>query len=461
MATKKTDLSILGNEVAEFFYDLCDRSNLIEGCVDIKRWEIFIDKFFEKVKKEPDEIFKTKDDLEKVLVLLDLSKIRTISGLEFGSQFAKPRGLLVFYCSVIFNHSNPPNSFPLIEHTIFKSIVNLADHFTYFGFSKVQFEGEFRFDSGLTRRNFASPSEAIRKSLRFAECTFYKNQDFQNLFESSESIAFFGSTFKEDVIFSYSKPSNLINFDKVKFEKNAYFQELRFSDPSIESCFYDGSKKTLTNKMSFENSIFKGSAFFTQEKGNNSSVEINLAGAIFEAPVVFDLNFFECPDFSKASFLSHLKIEETWQIDEEKIDKNDELKFRFFKKYFAEQGNHFKEQQYFSYEMMAREKKLSIEGGADLFLFKCYKWFSGFGMSVALPFAWLCLSFAVFFDIFLWLGCDFESSFSNSFIRTIMPLMKFDIGCGDSNAILALQSLINVTLIFLLALGIRNKFKIK
>ena len=39
--------------------------------------------------------------------------------------------------------------------------------------------------------------------------------------------------------------------------------------------------------------------------------------------------------------------------------------------------------------------------------------------------------------------------------------MKFDIGCVDSNAILALQSLINVTLIFLLGLGIRNKFKIK
>ena len=110
---------------------------------------------------------------------------------------------------------------------------------------------------------------------------------------------------------------------------------------------------------------------------------------------------------------------------------------------------------------MAREKKLSIEGGADLFLFKCYKCLSDFGMSVALPFAWLCLSFAVFFDIFLWLGCDFESSFSNSFTRTIMPLMKFDIGCVDSNAILALQSLINVTLIFLLGLGIRNKFKIK
>ena len=460
-ATKKTDLSILGNEVAEFFYDLCNRSNLIEGCFDIKGWEIFIDKFFEKVKKEPDEIFKTKDDLEKVLVSLDLSRIRTISGIEFGNQFAKPRGLLVFYCSVIFNHSEPPNIFPPIEYTIFKSIVNLADHFRYFGFSKVQFEGEFRFNSSLTRKKFSSPSEAVKKSLSFLECTFHKNQDFQNLFESSESIYFSGSTFKEDVIFSYSKPSNLINFDKVKFEKNAYFQELRFSDPSIESCFDEGSEKTLTNKMSFENSIFKGSAFFTQEKGNNSSVEINLAGAIFEAPVVFDLKFLKCPDFSKASFLSHLKIEETWQIDKEKIDKNDEPKFRFLKKYFAEQGNHFKEQQYFGYEMMAREKKLSIEGGADLFLFKCYKYLSDFGMSVALPFAWLCISFSVFFDIFLWLGCDIESSFSNSFTRTIMPLMKFDIGCVDSNAILALQSLINVTLIFLLGLGIRNKFKIK
>ncbi len=147
-----------------------------------------------------------------------------------------------------------------------------------------------------------------------------------------------------------------------------------------------------------------------------------------------------------------------------KISKDDEAKFRFLKKYFAEQGNHFKEQQYFSYEMMAREQGLEVEGGSDLFLFKCYKWFSDFGMSVGLPFAWMCMSFAVFFNIFVFeFGWDLPTALTRSFVRTINPLTKFDgeITADTLSVFLTLQSLINAALIFLFILGLRNKLKIK
>ena len=466
----KIDLSTLGNEVANFFYD---ESIYIDGFVHIKKWENFIDGFFEKIKKYNAELFKTEDDLERILVSIDLSKVKVLLGISIGEQFRESKGFLEFPCLAILHSSKCPDIYPPIEYVIFKSSVHLADHFKFFGFVKVQFEGEFNFNSDFSKKCFAGEnkrSEDTNLYLEFSECVFYKNQFFRNLFLDNSRIDFFKSIFKEDVDFSYSKLSNRIGFDGVKFEKNAYFQELGFLDPSISTSFDDNSEKTLTNKISFKNSIFKGSAYLTQEEENNLRVEICLAGAIFEGPVIFDLKFLECPDFSETFFLKSKIINETWQIDEQKILPTDEPKFRFLKKYFAEQGNHSKEQQYFAYEMISKKKRLDVEGGADLFLFGCYKWFSNFGMSVSLPFAWICMSFAVFFDIFLLLGCDLISALTSSFARTVNPLIKFDgfFKCIDKEtlsngliAVLSTQTVVNTILIFLLILGLRNKFKIK
>ena len=64
--------------------------------------------------------------------------------------------------------------------------------------------------------------------------------------------------------------------------------------------------------------------------------------------------------------LNKFYIEETWLKNGETIKNSlikagDEAKFRFFKKYFSNQGNHFKEKEYFSYEMTTKQKSLLQE----------------------------------------------------------------------------------------------------
>jgi hypothetical protein len=492
----KIDLSTLGNKIAEFFYD---PSNYIEGSFHIKNWETFIDDFFEKIKKEHAEVFKTKDDLERVLVSLDVSKVKTISGLEIGEQFARPKGFIEFPCSAILYSSICPGIFPPINYTTFKSSVYLADQFKSFAFSKVQFEGEFKFDSNFVNKVISGKGKREDDAdfyLSFNECVFYKVQIFNNYFGSKGHINFLKSVFKEDADFSNSKLSNRIGFDRVKFERNAYFQEIRFSNPSFLNCFDDESEKTLTNKLSFKNSLFKGFASFTQEKNNDSKVEICLDEAVFEGPVIFNLNFLECPDFSKAHFLSHVQIEETWQIDSKRIQSSDEPKFRFLKKYFAEQGNHFKEQEYFSYELMARQKMLvsqvvaqlgffkilknsfnslingfetiivpafeGLKSFSDLVLFSLYKLLSNFGMSVFRPL--FAIVFSVCYFGYLFDNVGIQNPYVKSFSRTFSLIMPMSEDCQRWPVLLVfltVQSLVNAALLFLLFLGIRNKFKIK
>jgi len=281
-------------------------------------------------------------------------------------------------------------------------------------------------------------------------------------------VTFCGTYLDDEIDFFLAKFAKNVSILGVKFGKNA--------------------------KLRFTRSTFSGDHFeLHSHEGSSPVKEIYLDGAVFYCPAVFDLKFESCPDFSKAHFLSKVIINETWlnegeTIKDSEINDGDEAKFRFFKKYFAEQGNHFKELEYFSYEMSAHEKLLwsKIFSGSEIkknfyvwlknfsefALFFAYKWMSNFGMSWIRPLICLLVSAFVMqqyieIPVQNYFGSWNEFfvfrveaiSFKETLFKTISPLSTVE---EFKDSLLAkVHSSFNVLFIFLLGLGLRNKFKVK
>ena len=326
--------------------------------------------------------------------------------------------------------------------------------------------------------------------------------------------------------------------------------------------------------LDLSKAVFKGaSAHFTklleEDKKYLGLKEIKACHTIFECPAIFDLKIQSCPDFSKTHFTKYYSIEETWLEEGEEIseiNKEDIEKFRFFKNYFKEKGNHFKENEYFSYEMKAVEKRkkhdlehpqltqkepqknkgffnfrrwkqrlalkrwklrcarlCSFKEWANLWLFRFYKNHSDYGMSISEPIKKI-LGSIILFSFAFWIffpqeftkkpdekslafnsvnstysieqksvakpreisiSIESQNIFSNAkteqnnqiyetsfgqiaaknFLLTINPLNSFKAVENSSSAffifLVGFQAILNTTLLFLLALGIRNRFKLK
>lgn len=332
---------------------------------------------------------------------------------------------------------------------------------------------------------------------------------------NSHNVTFFG-----DIKIHECRFINGANFHKTKFFSNAYFAHSRFESAAVfTNAFFN-------QKADFSSATFASGADFSKIRfGENGSLDLSRAmfagistrftkensdglfceglhrfksnQTIFETPVVFDLNFKHCPDFSESYFLKKFFIKENWpSILDSEIKSEDEEKFRFLKTYFAQTGDHFNEQKYFSYEMKAVEKrkKQEIEENKEnkktnfltkfinkkyweLQLFELYKIHSDYGMSVSKPLKGLLSFFAIFGMIFFIFSPNQVApvsattkeklgfSLANSFIGTFIPLANLKILSSPLSAgmifIIGLQAILSIALLFLLALGIRNKFKIK
>lgn len=302
-----------------------------------------------------------------------------------------------------------------------------------------------------------------------------------------------------------------ITFEDSEFTKKTEF-ELKNLDVfyfSFEGCKFEGEflfkpENSMINFLNLQSAVFSKIARFVPRSFNNPKKiigEIKVDYTAFTSSAIFEIEFAKCPDFSKCYFLEKIFIKETWpEINEKRIRPYERNKFLFLKSYFASIQNHLKENQYFGYEMRAREVTLESElyskfkgrrlrhfvyllckmtnkkvrkllvarckivsvKYCELFLFKCYKWFSGYGASIEKPLAVLGFSFLYFgyyFEIH-----NVKKPYESAFVRTLNPL--YDSGKGystllDLQTTIAVQSLINTILLFLIFLGIRNRFKIK
>ncbi len=341
------------------------------------------------------------------------------------------------------------------------------------------FCGEF-LEAIFTQTKFINSSitffgVSFKSAARFPSCVFENCQ-----------VNFFVSVFLENVWFSLVKISGHTGF---KFEGCEFRGRFDFS------ALGDSNSNSEITEISLAESEFLKTVLFRQQLSDNLKFigvnGINFTGAIFREPLVIKLpNPKKSPDFSKSYLLDtkKLSINESWEVKEDEIEKDDESKFRFLKKYFAEQGNHFKEQEYFSYEMMARKELLRskvfswsemkkdfygwLKNLSEFVLFFAYKLTSNFGMSWIRPLICLLVSalllqsylevprqnYFSFFNEFFVLRIE-GISFWEALLKTISPLSTVE-EFKDSLPV-KVHSSFNVLLIFLLGLGLRNKFKVK
>lgn len=306
----------------------------------------------------------------------------------------------------------------------------------------------------------------------------------------SERVKFVATSFLGGLYMPHHQTCKVknIKFEDCCFGKSSSFMKQKFESFEMFDSRFGNDVKLIFKIAEFSEKVLLIDRDLNLSTQGLSVCELDLEHAIFDCSLTCSLKLKKCPDFSKSSLLRSKIIEETWQINEQEISHEDKPKFRFLKKYFAEQGNHFKEQEYFSYEMASHEKLLrsrvfscfEIEKNfyvwfkniSELFLFFVYKWTSNFGMSWVRPLISLLVSAVImwlyiekptqnyfgFLNEFFIFKID-NLSFKEALIKTISPLSTAE-EFKDSLCV-KIHCLINASLIFLFVLGIRNKFKIK
>jgi len=369
--------------------------------------------------------------------------------------------------------------------SVFKKGISVtkSDVVRMLNFYDAEFRGEVSFNGNLGESNFVSTKFVDCQSVYFSEVDFNSDAMFQRCYFKNSEPIFQGSNFFKSANFRHLTISGRAFF---KFVQCNFYSSFDFY------IWTSSEGEALIEEIDLTGSEFFKSVLFHQVtlRGLESVKIANvfLSGTIFREPFVLKFSDLKiCPDFSETYLLDVKKLslnEGAWRVDERKIESSDEPKFRFLKKYFAEQGNHFKEREYFSYEMRAAEKRrlrklqfsnpktkifakdlgvigLTIFKWAqdylELILFKIYKWTSGYGASIFLPSFWLVASCAI-------VNLSFLVPLGSALELTIVPISRSESVkeiFKDTEPVLTVLSLINVALIFLLGLGLRNKFKIK
>jgi hypothetical protein len=393
----------------------------------ITDWNNFTDILFGELFEIFPNIFEDKKDLSVI-------KIWILAG---GSK-----GVKNICCGDPFDSESLEVYFSLIVHGNFNGV----------DFSNTTFYGDIRISGAFNEANFYKTK--FVSNAWFGRAKLSKVYFIETKFVSNACFA--DSSFDSTAIFTNTFFNQKADFSSATFASGADFSKIRFGE--------NGS-------LDLSRAMFAGiSTRFTKENSDGLLCEglhrFNSNQTIFETPVVFDLNFKHCPDFSECYFLKKFFIKENWpSILDSKIKSEDEEKFRFLKTYFAQTGDHFNEQKYFSYEMKAVEqrKKQEIEKNKEnkktnfltkfinkkyweLWLFKLYKIHSDYGMSVSKPLKGLISFFAIFGTTFFIFFPNqvtpkdvttiekFGFSLANSFIGTLFPLANLKILSNSSSA---------------------------
>lgn len=231
----------------------------------------------------------------------------------------------------------------------------------------------------------------------------------------------------ESAQFIHAKFGGKVNFTGAIFRNKPIFRSARFSKRAIfaRSEFCDGAD---FRSVSFEDDVdFEGASFAGKS---------DFSGAIFEKNALF--NNIDKWERSKPFFLMNNAIFNgriEWISPVVKLP-------NFVNSHFP------------------NGKNIIIKEKIEEVLERIFNVFSKQGFSIQRPFGLLLISMGLFYCFFIVYGMD--NSFGNALNRTFFPLSEIKERCDSvPKWMLAVQSIINVSLLFLLALGIRNKFKIK
>lgn len=478
------DLSFrLSEEVETKFLDIQNKMVLgerFEGDLTNggAEWNKFTQELFQRLKLEHPSHFTTKEDLSKIIVRIG----------NAGKANAKELNCRGYY---------------LEQWNFFFTMCFMGD------FASTSFQG------AVFHSDVVFESSRFHDHSCFHQTTFSKTADFENV-DFHQTADFSDSNFKDFARFNRSKFFAGFDFSRSNCDKRLDLRDIIFARGSNIKC-------------NFREANFYGDLVLTQNFDRNSKdysevSDFDISGAYFYSNFDLSLAFCSCPELSEARLFGEKFIRETWpQISYSKITKDDVEKFRFFKNYFEKNGDHFKEREYFAYEMKAVEKRKKEAREKDLWLFEVYKIFSDYGISILKPFLWILFLGVLFSGFFSWkypqefakkpdekslafssvntsyfieqksgarqqeiniltesqnlLSAAEKEKFdqiseaslgqiaAKTFLLTINPLGSFKAVENSSNPWfifwVGFQAIINTALLFLLALGIRNRFKLK
>jgi hypothetical protein len=340
----------------------------------------------------------------------------------------------------------------------------------YIDFSKTKFETALHFSG------YYFPEIVIFNESEFGNWSVFVNSQFcrRVYFEQVDFLVspdFSYCTFRDRVSFKRAKFKDSTNFLCSSFNETVNFQE---------TLFYQ--------RTAFKNTNFCGSTYF------NSSKFMSLADfdhTNFESNVDFTAAIFcSTTRFIKASFHNNVpKFYET-NVNQDtifsenprswpRITKDNaaegKLSYTRLRKVAVEGQNIDLEQFFMRQEMRCKEE---LASGLDRFFFILYRIISDYGYSVSRPL--FCLAAVIA------LGWGFIGSFlrNSSGLESAIPIMEsLGISIGNTlpflgivnkmhptfynyapawlDALSAVQSLSGIALLFLLGLGLRNRFRLK
>jgi len=339
----------------------------------------------------------------------------------------------------------------------------------------------------------------FRKAIFFDNFIFFDNIDFS------------GSTFSRDANFSESIFSGKAVFTYSTFSKYTYFggatfaKAVNFSD-SVFSVYTYFNDTSFSNGTNFSDSKFYGGAVFSGSKfsdwaifeGLKFSGDVNFSGSkFFDYTIFIGSTFSQNTDFRNSIFKSttdfrNAKFEKhppqfqgselhvdtiwddvTWPISHEDTALSERARAFGTLRHLMNKVQRFDAE----LDFLALELEVKNEQKKSFFYW-CYKTFSDIGRSVARP-LWGMLFFTVIFaGLQFWIIFISRNEFSLSLWQDVMAAVKISVSntflfltpwsVEDINdlspwgqVLSLLQSTISFVLIFLLGLGLRNKYRIR
>lgn len=305
-------------------------------------------------------------------------------------------------------------------------------------------------------QGFVFPGDA-----NFSQCAFYKpalfnRAVFKGLVQIDRGI------FHADAI-----------FENAVFEQGAYMAHHHFLSYANFRCATFIGTCDLTNAHFGGETVFTGASF---DDALFRGVEVEHRLVTFE-----DAKFMKVPDFRNSSFktppiLSGIIVSDP--KNKATPEGQDADKYRYLKLMASDAKDHQNELKFFAKELRAKRGHETKDRRAIL-LNRLYEWSSDFGQSVALPLYWLLglvvASWLVRVGACLpasWnaLEAHLAMSFADTFLlvgsekwglrTTAVPLAVCSRDFGLWQHVGALvQSITSVALVFLIGLGLRNRFK--
>ena len=365
-------------------------------------------------------------------------------------------------------------------------------------FSQTMFTGGANFntaafagDASFNQTSFAGEAwinaATFKGSASFGQATFTGDAYFSQV-TFTGNASFSQATFTGNAYFSKATFAGVASFNRATFPGIASFHETTFTDStSFGEATFAGdtyfSQSSFDGNTRFDRAVFSGAARFDAIHASRAFV---LANARFET---------SAPDFNQAHFTEAPRLDKVSvpipkaAIEFQRPDTDDPARYRELTRIAEKAKDHDREHVFFKGQMRA-ERKLKVQGAFRRVFNRFYDVLSDYGRSALRPLFWLVAStglFAVLYGVastalvdqgkIAACGKIVEKSLFLALANALPAisggqrqsiLNAYECLYGDKTDVPVLvgylgvvQTLLSVILLFLIALALRNMFRIK